>query len=63
MARKSLRRVRHELLYPSPQNILMEIEVPARLRNADAPIPNGPHGFDLELLAELSPLHGSPPAS
>src|SRR5580704_8018451 len=53
---KRLHWIRAELLHPIAKKVLVDVDVPRRLRHAHAP------GGDLELSTKLAPLHRSPPA-
>src|SRR3984885_5221461 len=63
MARKSLHRIDVQLLRPTPEHVLMDLQIPRRLRHADPALPDQPNRLNLEFPRKHSPSHGPPPAS
>jgi len=59
MAGEGLHRIGTDLLHPLAKNVLMNVQIPARLRHRYAPFPHKPNRFDLELSTELTMLLGA----
>src|SRR6202035_852725 len=63
MARKSLHRIGAQLLRPAPEHVLIDLQIPRRLRHADATLPDQSDRLNLKFSRKHSPSHGPPPAS
>jgi hypothetical protein len=63
MPRNGLHRISAKFLDPFAQDVLMNIQIPRRLRDTDAAIPHQFHCLKLELAAELPSFHSFAPVS
>ena len=63
MAGKGLRRISPTFLDPFAQDILMNVQIASRLRDADAALPYQLYRFKLVFAAELPSLHSHSPIS